>query len=74
MYYILNRLNSMFKFMRYGVALILMFTGIKLLVLYFNIEISVSISILIILIILLCSVLFSLIFSNDNENENLRIR
>lgn len=74
MYYILNRLNSMFKFMRYGVALILMFTGVKLLVLYFNIEISVSISILIILIILLCSILFSLIFSNDNENKNLRIR
>ncbi|MCR1950074.1 MULTISPECIES: TerC/Alx family metal homeostasis membrane protein [unclassified Clostridium] len=74
MYYILNRLNSMFKFMKYGVALILMFTGIKLLVLYFNIEISVSISILIILIILLCSILFSLIFSNDNENKNLRIR
>lgn len=74
MYYILNRLNSMFKFMRYGVALILIFTGIKLLVLYFNIEISVSISILIILIILLCSILFSLIFSNDNENKNLRIR
>lgn len=74
MYYILNRLNSMFKFMKYGVALILMFTGIKLLVLYFNIEISVSISILIILIILLCSILFSLVFSNDNENKNLRIR
>ncbi|WP_195263114.1 TerC/Alx family metal homeostasis membrane protein [Clostridium sp. 1001275B_160808_H3] len=74
MYYILNRLNSMFKFMKYGVALILMFTGIKLLVLYFNIEISVSISILIILIILLCSILFSLIFSNDNENKSLRIR
>ncbi|WP_291648124.1 TerC/Alx family metal homeostasis membrane protein [Clostridium sp.] len=74
MYYILNRLNNMFKFMRYGVALILMFTGIKLLVLYFNIEISVSISILIILMILLCSVLLSLIFSNDNENKNLRIR
>lgn len=74
MYYILNRLNGMFKFMKYGVALILMFTGLKLLILYFNIEISVSISILLILVILLFSILFSLIFSNDEGNKNLRIR
>lgn len=74
MYYVLNRLNSMFKFMKYGVASILMFTGLKLLLLFFNIQISVSLSILIILVILLCSILFSLIFSENKENNNLRIR
>lgn len=74
MYYILNRLNNMFRFMKYGVALILMFTGLKLLLLFFNIEISVLLSILIILVILLCSILFSLIFSESKENNNLRIR
>lgn len=69
MYYILNRLNNMFKFMRYGVSLILMFTGFKLLILYFNIHISVSLSILIIIIILLCSILFSIIFTDGNNNN-----
>ncbi|GAB6170232.1 hypothetical protein JCM1393_26920 [Clostridium carnis] len=75
MYYILARMNNMFKFMKYGVAFILMFTGIKLLILYFNIEISIVVSILIIMIILLISILFSLLFDNrSNRKSNIKFR
>lgn len=64
MYYILVRMNNMFKFMKYGVAFILVFTGIKLGILYFDVEISASISVLVILVILLTSILISLIYDD----------
>lgn len=62
MYYILERLNDMFRFVKYGVGLVLMFTGWKLVAVFFNIEISVIVSVLIILIIILVSILLSLMF------------
>lgn len=62
MYYILAQMNNMFKFMKYGVGFILMFTGIKLVIIHFGIEISALISVLIIMIILLSSILLSLLF------------
>lgn len=69
MYYILVRMNNKFRFMRYGVAFVLMFTGIKLGVLYFGVEISASVSVLIIMIILLCSILISLIYDDICEKR-----
>ncbi|AYE33004.1 TerC/Alx family metal homeostasis membrane protein [Clostridium septicum] len=74
MYYILARMNSMFKFMKYGVACILMFTGFKLMIMYFGIEISVVISVLIIMIILLSSILISLVFDDKNIKKHRYIR
>ncbi|MBE6070791.1 MAG: TerC/Alx family metal homeostasis membrane protein [Clostridium butyricum] len=62
MYYILEEMNDMFKFMKYGVGFILIFTGIKLVILLWGIEISVTNSVLFIMIILLFSILVSLIF------------
>ena len=64
MYYILEKLNDMFKYMKYGVACILMFTGWKLVAVFFKIEISVVTSVLIIMIIMLTSILLSLISDN----------
>ena len=64
MYFLLAKLNSMFSYIKYGVAFILMFTGIKLFVSFWGINISTIISLLVIAIILLSSVLFSLIRSN----------
>ncbi|MBE6051046.1 MAG: TerC/Alx family metal homeostasis membrane protein [Clostridium sp.] len=66
MYYILAKMNNMFKYMKYGVGCILMFTGWKLVALFFNIEISVINSVLIIMIIMLISILISLI-AKDNH-------
>lgn len=66
MYYLLVKLNDRFKFIKYGIIVILMFTGIKLIILYFNIEISALISVLVIMTILLSSILLSLIFYDVN--------
>lgn len=67
MYFILVKLNNTFAYVKYGVAAILMFTGIKLSILYFHIEISIITSILIISIILLLSILLSLIVMEDTK-------
>lgn len=68
MYYILEKLNNMFKFMKYGVGCVLMFTGWKLVAIFFKIEISVLNSVLIIMIIMLTSILLSLI--NDKGSNS----
>lgn len=69
MYYILVKMNSMFDYMKYGVILILMFTGLKLIALYFSVNITTTVSILVIAIILLATILISLIF---DKNKGLR--
>lgn len=61
LYFLLAKLNSMFSYIKYGVACILMFTGIKLFIAFYAINISTIISLLVITIILLSSILFSLI-------------
>lgn len=71
MYYILQKMNNMFKFMKYGVGAILIFTGLKLVLIFWKIEISVTNSVLIISIILLSSILISSIW---NEIAKLKIR
>lgn len=63
MYYILQKMNNMFKFMKYGVGAILIFTGLKLVLIFWEIEISVTNSVLIISIILLSSILLSSIWN-----------
>ena len=73
MYYVLAKMNNMFRFMKYGVGAILIFTGIKLLILILEIEISITNSILIILSILLSSILLSLIFSDRTPNKRKRM-
>ena len=67
MYYILQKMNTMFKFMKYGVGCILIFTGLKLVILFWGIEISVTNSVLIIIAILLSSILISSIFDELNN-------
>ena len=62
MYYILQKMNNMFRFMKYGVGFILIFTGLKLVLLFWDIEISVTNSVIIIIIILLSSILISFIW------------
>ena len=69
MYYILEDMNTKFKYMKYGVGLILIFTGIKLCILIFNVQISVTNSVLIIMIILLSSILISLLGANILYSE-----
>ncbi|MEG1997135.1 MAG: TerC/Alx family metal homeostasis membrane protein, partial [Clostridiales bacterium] len=53
LYFVLEHLQERFRYVRYGVAAILTFTGIKLLVLVFDLQISIVASISIIFAILL---------------------
>lgn len=59
LYFVLVSVNNSFKYVKYGVALILVFTGIKLLILMFNIHIPVALSVAIIFIILIASIIMS---------------
>jgi len=63
LYFLLVKINDTFRYVKYGVALILVFTGIKLFILIFNIEIDIAFSIIIIFTILLISILISVIAS-----------
>jgi tellurite resistance protein TerC len=56
MYFLLEKLHKSFEYVKYGVALILVFTGIKLSVLFFHIEIPLLVSIAVIFSILLLSI------------------
>lgn len=60
MYFVLGNLHEKFKYVKYGVALILSFTGIKLLILLFNIKIPIGLSLGIIFTILIGSIVASL--------------
>ncbi len=63
MYFLISGLHDRFKYVKYGVALILTFTGVKLSVLMFHIEIPIGLSLTIIFSILFLSITMSLIHS-----------
>lgn len=68
MYFVLGSLQERFKYVKYGVALILTFTGVKLGILFFHVEIPIVASLIIIFAILLGSILFSLAVSRKENN------
>ena len=61
MYFVLEHLNNSFKYVKTGVSLILTFTGIKLAILMFHIEIPILLSLCIIFGILISSIVISLL-------------
>jgi len=65
MYFFLCKLQSKFRYVKYGVAMILTFTGFKLLMLKFDIGLSVEASLAAITFIMLGSIALSLIFCMD---------
>lgn len=69
LYFVLQKLHSLFCYVKYGVALILSFTGIKLLILFLNIEIPLIISLLIMLSILSISIIMSMLFPQKKYNR-----
>ena len=62
LYFLIEKLHSAFDYVKYGVACILIFTGIKLGILYFGIHISIIHSIAIIAGILVASIVVSILF------------
>ncbi|MBV7271552.1 TerC/Alx family metal homeostasis membrane protein [Clostridium sp. PL3] len=69
MYFLLYKLHENFSYIKYGVACILIFTGLKLLVLLFNIHISVLVSLVSIFTILAISLLASVFLGNKNKKD-----
>lgn len=63
MYFVLIKLHEKFKYVKYGVALILTFTGIKLSVLFFDFKIPIELSLGIIFTILAGSIIISMALS-----------
>jgi tellurite resistance protein TerC len=64
LYFVLGSLQERFRYVKYGVAMILTFTGLKLLIMVFDIEIPVVASLGIIASILLVSIFLSLAISD----------
>lgn len=60
LYFVLEHLQERFQYVRFGVAIILSFTGVKLLALMFDVHISIPVSIGFIAAVLLLSILFSM--------------
>lgn len=69
MYFLLYKLHEKFTYIKYGVACILIFTGIKLLVLLFGIHISVIVSLISIFTILSASILASILINNTSRKN-----
>ncbi len=69
LYFVLERLSSLFRFLKQGVATILIFTGVKLAILFFHIEIPVVLSVSIIFGILLISILASVLYNRLSVPE-----
>lgn len=75
LYFVLAAMQEKFKYVKFGVALILMFTGVKLGILFFHIEISIIVSLVTIFTILLTSVIVSLLvakFTKKDEEVELK--
>ncbi len=69
LYFALSALHEKFKYVKYGVGVILMFTGVKLGILFFGLHIPIVASLITIFAILIGSVIVSLIVSKKEEKK-----
>ena len=69
LYFVLERLTQLFRYVKVGVAFILMFTGLKLLLTIFHIEIPILLSIGIIAVILILSIVASAVIRPKQGTE-----
>ncbi len=67
LYFVLGKLQEKFKYVKYGVALILTFTGFKLVSLLFNLHISIEVSLLVIFTVLTLSVILSAMITKKEQ-------
>jgi len=67
LYFALSALHEKFKYVKYGVGLILMFTGVKLGIIFFGLHIPIVASLITIFTILAGSVLVSLLVTKKEE-------
>lgn len=67
LYFVLEHLHERFQYVKYGVAVILTFTGVKLAGLMFGLHISIPVSIGVIVFVLAVSIILSVIVSKKKE-------
>ena len=63
-------MHKRFRYVKYGVAVILIFTGVKMLLDIFDIHIHNLISIAVILFVLIASIIISVIVSKGKDDED----
>ncbi|MCL2155939.1 MAG: TerC/Alx family metal homeostasis membrane protein [Leptospirales bacterium] len=69
LYFVLSGMLSMFKYLKHGVALILFFVGIKMMIMHFY-KIHVGISLGVIFVTLTLSIVISIIARKRDQGEN----
>ncbi|MCX7772008.1 MAG: TerC/Alx family metal homeostasis membrane protein [Clostridia bacterium] len=67
LFFVLGNLQEKFQYVKYGIALILAFTGVKLSILYFNIVIPIGLSLLFIFAVLIISIFASVLASDRKK-------
>ncbi len=70
MFFVLEHMHKRFRYVKYGVAVILIFTGVKMLLDIFDIHIHNLISIAVILFVLISSIIVSVIVSKGKDDED----
>lgn len=70
LYFVLLHLQERFRYVKYGVGAILAFTGVKLLLLVFHIEISIPISIAVIVFTITAAIVISVLVTGRQEKKN----
>ena len=71
MFFVLEHMHERFQYVTYGVAVILIFTGVKMLLDIFDIHIHNLVSIAIILVVLTASIIVSMIVSKNSEKQDM---
>jgi len=70
LFFLLKGAVNKFSFLQQGIAIILIFIGLKMLVEFFDIKIPVAISLLVILVCIAGSIIYSVAVTNREEDEN----
>ena len=70
LYFVLEHLQERFQYVKYGIATILTFTGIKLAALIVDFEIPILVSILIIFAVLILSIVLSMVFTKKTKDTS----
>jgi tellurite resistance protein TerC len=70
LFFLLKGAVAKFEYLQQGIAIVLIFIGIKMLVDYFNVHVPTAISLLVIVICLLGSIIYSIQVTKRRANEN----
>lgn len=69
LYFVLEYMARRFQYVKYGVGIILMFTGVKLLAVIFDVHLGTGLSICIIVGVLAAGIVLSMLISGRNIND-----